>query len=111
MIKPESARSPRGAKPVMKAFFDKLETIAPDQQITVAKAAFSMVRDEMKARAEKLKAAKAKAAKPVKAVIVKPVADAKPAPKAKAKPVVASKVTKKTGPRRASSAATDPAAP
>jgi sec-independent protein translocase protein TatB len=111
MMKPESVRSPRGAKPVMKAFFEKLDTIATDQQVAVAKAAFSMVRDEMKARAEKLKVAKAKTkAKAAKTVAEKPAVAAKPAPKAKAKPRVANKAAKKASPRRAPAAVREPAA-
>ena len=55
-----AARSPRGTKPVSQAFFAALETIPEATRAAVAKAALAMIRDEMKLRKEKTKAAAAK---------------------------------------------------
>jgi hypothetical protein len=62
-----SSRLPRSIKPVSHAFFTALEAVPEASWIAVAKAANTMIRDEMKARREKLEArvAKKKAPKPV----------------------------------------------
>ena len=71
-----SPRSPRGAKPVTRAFFAALESIPEATRAAVAKAAQTMIRDELKLRRDKLKAAAAKE-KARKPVIAKPAAKAK----------------------------------
>ena len=92
MLKAEvtASRAPRGSKPVSQAFFTALESIPEALRSAVARSAQVMIRDELKARREKIKAAaaKEKARKPVTAkstskskptkVVAKPVA-AKPA--------------------------------
>jgi hypothetical protein len=62
MLKTEapSTRAPRGSKPVSQAFFTALESIPGAMQAAVARAAQVMIRDELKARREKIKAAAAK---------------------------------------------------
>ncbi len=89
MLKPDTAsgRAPRGTKPVSQAFFAALESIPESSRSAVAKAAQAMIRDEIKARREKLKiaAAKEKARQPVaaKAAASKPVAAKASSAKAK----------------------------
>jgi hypothetical protein len=56
-----AARAPRGTKPVTQAFFAALESVPEATRSAVAKAAQAMIRDELKNRREKLKAAAAKA--------------------------------------------------
>ena len=56
-----TARAPRGTKPVMQAFFAALESVPEATRRAVAKAAQTMIRDELKNRRDKLKAAAAKA--------------------------------------------------
>jgi hypothetical protein len=58
MAKAETAPSclPRGTKPVSQAFFTALETIPEASRLAVSKAAYSMIRDEMKSRRDKLEA-------------------------------------------------------
>ena len=62
MLKPATtaARAPRGTKPVSQAFFSALESIPEASRAAVAKAALTMIRDEMKMRREKLRATAAK---------------------------------------------------
>ena len=55
-----ATRSPRGTKPVSQAFFSALETIPEASRPAVEKAALAMIRDEIKMRREKTKAAAAK---------------------------------------------------
>ena len=59
-------RAPRGTKPVSQAFFVALDAIPEATRAAVAKAAQVMIRDELKARREKIKAiaAKEKARRP-----------------------------------------------
>ena len=81
-----STRAPRGAKPVAQAFLTALDAIPEASRAAVVKAAQTMIKDEMKLRKDKTKAAaaKEKARKPVAAKA------AKPAPKAAAaKPAAA----------------------
>ena len=89
-----ATRAPRGTKPVSQAFFTALETVPEASRSAVAKAALTMIRDEMKTRRDKEKLAaakekeKARAAAPAKATPAKttPVkaAQAKPQRAAKA---------------------------
>lgn len=82
-----ATRAPRGTKPVSQAFFSALESIPEASRSAVAKAALTMIRDEMKMRKDKLKVAaakekekeKARAAAPASAAPVK-AAPAKAAP-------------------------------
>ena len=62
MLKAETttARAPRGTKPVSQAFFTALDAIPEHSRAAVAKAAQAAIRDELKARKEKLKAAATK---------------------------------------------------
>jgi hypothetical protein len=64
-----TTRAPRGAKPVAQAFFAALESVPEAARSAVAKAAQVMIRDEIKNRREKVKAAaaKEKARRPVAA--------------------------------------------
>ena len=81
-----SARAPRGTKPVSQAFFNALDAIPEASRAAVAKAAQIMIRDELKARRDRLKAAALKQKTRAK---VAPAAE--PMPKApargRAKPV------------------------
>jgi len=54
------ARAPRGTKPVTQAFFAALDSVPEASRSAVAKAAQMMIRDELKNRRDKLKAAAAK---------------------------------------------------
>lgn len=54
------ARAPRGAKPVTKAFFTALDALPDATRSAVAKAAQTMIRDQLKLRRDKLRAAAAK---------------------------------------------------
>jgi hypothetical protein len=83
MAKAETAttRAPRGTKPVSQAFFAALETVPEAQRTAVARAAQVLIRDELKLRREKVKAAAAK----VKAARA-PAPKAAPAPKKAATP-------------------------
>ena len=71
MAKAESAaatgRAPRGTKPVAQAFLAALDSVPEDARAAVAKAAQGIIRDELKNRRDKLKAAAAKARRPVAA--------------------------------------------
>jgi hypothetical protein len=62
MAKAETAttRAPRGARPVTQAFFTALELIPELARTAVAKAAQAMIREELKMRREKIRAATAK---------------------------------------------------
>ena len=84
-----ATRAPRGTKPVSQAFFTALESIPEASRSAVEKAALSMIRDEIKMKREKMKAAaaKEKARAPAKAVPAK-AAPAKPAAKAAPAPVI-----------------------
>lgn len=55
------ARAPRGTKPVTQAFFAALDAVPEAARSAVAKAAQTMIRDELKSRREKAKAAAGKA--------------------------------------------------
>ncbi len=72
MAKAETAttRAPRGTKPVSQAFFAALDSVPEIQRAAVAKAAQVMIRDELKLRREKVKAAavKVKARAPARKV-------------------------------------------
>jgi hypothetical protein len=84
-----STRSPRGAKPVSRAFLAAIEEIPEAMQATVAKAALAMIRDEMKTRKERAKivAARAKTRAATAARSARTAAPAKaPARAAAAKP-------------------------
>ena len=86
MLKAETTptRAPRGTKPVSQAFLAALDAVPEPSRAAVAKAALVMIRDELKARKEKMKAVAAKE----KQKAVKPAAPAKAAkaktPRAKA---------------------------
>jgi hypothetical protein len=54
-----SARLPRGTRPVAKAFLDALDSVPPAQQATVARAAQTLIRDELKGRRARTKATNA----------------------------------------------------
>jgi hypothetical protein len=89
MAKAETAttRAPRGTKPVSQAFFAALDSVPEIQRAAVAKAAQVMIRDELKLRREKVKAATAKAK--ARAPARKISAPSKtPAPRKAAAPVV-----------------------
>ena len=55
-----TARAPRGTKPVAQAFLAALDSVPEATRSAVAKAAQEMIRDELKNRRDKLKAAAAK---------------------------------------------------
>jgi hypothetical protein len=55
-----TTRAPRGTKPVAQAFLAALDSVPEATRSAVAKAAQGMIRDELKNRREKLKAAAAK---------------------------------------------------
>ena len=55
----QSARLPRGTRPVAKAFFDALDAVADAQKAAVARAAQILIRDELRTRREKGKATNA----------------------------------------------------
>ncbi len=57
---PTSTRAPRGSKPVSQAFFAALDAVPEASRPAVAKAAQAMIRDELKLRREKVKAATVK---------------------------------------------------
>lgn len=101
-----ATRAPRGTKPVSQAFFTALESIPEASRAAVEKAAVAMIRDEIKMRREKTKAAAAKE----KARTPKPPAPVKAAP-AKAAPVKAKapKAAKPTPAKRAPKAEPAPA--
>jgi hypothetical protein len=81
-------RLPRGTKPVCQAFLSALDSIPEGSRTAVAKAALSMIRDELKSRKEKSKASAAKP-KTSKLAVTKSAAKKKPPSKAKAKPTSA----------------------
>jgi hypothetical protein len=74
-----ATRAPRGAKPVSQAFFTALESLPDAARTAVARAAQVMIRDELKARRDKVKAAaiKEKARQPATAKTEAPKARAK----------------------------------
>jgi hypothetical protein len=55
-----TARAPRGAKPVAQAFLAALDSVPEGARSAVVKAAQVMIRDELKNRRDKLKAAAAR---------------------------------------------------
>ena len=55
-----ATRAPRGTKPVSQAFFTALESIPEMSRAAVAKAALTMIRDEMKAKTAAAKPTSAK---------------------------------------------------
>ena len=77
-----ATRAPRGTKPVSQAFFTALAAVPEAARSGVAKAALAMIRDELKARQEKIKAsaAKEKARKPAGTRRAKPEATTMDAP-------------------------------
>jgi hypothetical protein len=81
-----STRAPRGTKPVMVAFFTALDATPEASRAAIAKAAQVMIRDELKMRREKVKAAaaKLKARKPAAAKPPVKVAKIEAAPEAAA---------------------------
>ena len=62
MLKAEtsSTRAPRGTKPVSQAFFAALDAVPEATRTAVARAAQVMIREELKTRREKIKAAAVK---------------------------------------------------
>lgn len=96
IAKIEAARAPRGTKSVSQAFFAALESIPEAARSTVAKAAQTAIRDELKARREKIKmaAAKEKARKPAPVKKAAKTEAAKPAA-AVAEPAPAKRRTRK----------------
>lgn len=78
MAKTEATRAPRGTKPVSQAFFAALDAVPELTRSAVAKAAQTMIRDELKTRREKVKMAAAKE-KARKSAPVKKAAKAKAA--------------------------------
>ena len=82
MLKAEttSVRAPRGTKPVSQAFFSALDAVPEASRAAVAKAAQAMIRDELKTRREKMKAAAVKQKARAKTAAATTVAE--PAPKA-----------------------------
>ena len=99
-----ATRAPRGTKPVSQAFFTALESIPEMSRAAVAKAALTMIRDEMKTRKEKLKVAtakekeKARSAPPAPAAPAKTTSKAAPA-KSAAKTAAAKPTSAKRGPK------------
>lgn len=94
-----ATRAPRGTKPVTQAFFTALDSVPEATRSAVAKAAQAMIRDELKNRRDKLKAAaaKEKARRPAPAKrapkapaaaveVAEPVAAAAPAKRRSRKP-------------------------
>ncbi len=83
MLKAEttSTRAPRGTKPVSQAFFTALDAVPEASRAAVAKAAQVMIRDELKTRREKMKAAAVKEKARAKSSAAMP----EPAPKAPAR--------------------------
>lgn len=73
-IETTTTRAPRGTKPVGQAFFTALAAVPEAARSGVVKAALAMIRDELKARQEKIKAsaAKEKARKPASTRRAKP---------------------------------------
>ena len=55
-----TARAPRGAKPVAQAFLAALDSVPEGARSAVVKAAQTMIRDELKNRRDKVKAAAAR---------------------------------------------------
>ena len=111
-------RAPRGTKPVSQAFFTALESIPDASRAAVGKAALAMIRDEMKTRKEKMKAAAAKdkaraaatsQAAPAKAAAAKGAPAKTAAAKAPAKAVPVKRAVKTAAPAEAPAA--PPAAP
>ena len=73
-----STRLPRGTKPVAQAFLAALDAVPEASRPSVAKAAQIMIRDELKARREKLRQVpKPGVAKPAKKSTVQPKAVSK----------------------------------
>ncbi len=99
MAKVETAatRAPRGTKPVSQAFFTALEAVPEAQRAVVAKAAQALIRDELKLRQEKLKAAAAR----VKARAPAPKVAAPKAPAPKAAPPRKTPAPRKAAPAKA----------
>jgi hypothetical protein len=77
MIKEQSVstRLPRGTRPVTQAFFSALDAVPEASRGIVAKAAQTLIRDELKVRREKNKAVTAKT-KPVVAAKMPKVVEA-----------------------------------
>ncbi len=82
MLKAETTptRAPRGTKPVSQAFFTALDAVPEASRAAVAKAAQVMIRDELKARRDKMKAAASK-----EKARAKPAPASEPTPKAPAR--------------------------
>ena len=100
----KAARLPRGAKPVTKAFFTALDAVPDATRSAVAKAAQSMIRDQLKLRRDKLReaAAKEKARRPV---AVKPIVARASKAASPASRVAASAKTKRRPRKQADAAA------
>ena len=100
-----ATRAPRGTKPVSQAFLTALDSIPEMSRAAVAKAALTMIRDEMKSRKEKLKVAtakekeKARTAPPVPPTPAKATSKAAPA-KSTAKMSTAKTAAAKSGPTK-----------
>ena len=103
-----ATRAPRGTKPVSQAFLTALDSIPELSRAAVAKAALTMIRDEMKTRKDKLKVAAAKE----KARVAPPPAPAVPAKASKAaaaKPAAKTAAAKPAPAKRGAKAAPAPA--
>ncbi len=89
MLKAETAstRAPRGTKPVSQAFFTALDAVPEASRAAVAKAAQAMIRDELKTRRDKMKAAVVKEKTRAKAAPTAAAEAAKPSGRGR-KPVV-----------------------
>ena len=95
MLKAEATRAPRGTKPVSQAFFTALEAVPEASRAAVAKAAQVMIRDELKARREKTKAAATKEKARAKAA---PAAEPASSPKARGRAKPAAKTNGASAP-------------
>ncbi len=102
-----ATRAPRGTKPVSQAFFSALESIPEASRSAVAKAALTMIRDEMKMRKDKLKVTAAKEKEKEKARAAAPA----PATPAKAAPAKAAKAKAAPAKRTAKAAPPPPPPP
>ena len=85
-----ASRLPRGSKPVSQAFFAALDSIPEGSRSAVAKAALSLIRDEMKSQKEKSKALVLKQ-KTSKAAVGKSAISKVKTPKAKLKPATSAR--------------------
>ena len=93
MPKANTARLPRGTKPVIHAFFEALESIPERQRAEVAKAAHAGIRDVLKTQQEKARQDKARE-KASSARVVKG-GRSKPAAKARSTGITATRARKR----------------